>query len=114
MSITKTLIGLDDNHIKTLGELVNKNDKRFKNKSAVIRTILECLEGDKKGGQITGIVVMRTNNCSVFDLNEKSVVKDLIKGSQKIIIEAVKDNTVSCCHKPSLEIVVNSKENHRL
>lgn len=112
MSITKTLIGLEENHIKTLESLVKKNDKRFKNKSAVIRTLLECLEGDKKDGQVTGIIVVKTNNCSAFNLTKKGVAEDLLKDSQKITIESIKDSSYT--GKPSLEVVVNCRGSHRL
>lgn len=114
MSITKTLIGLEDKHIKTLEGLIKKDDKRFKNKSAVIRTLLECLDGEKKDGKVTGIIVMRTNNCSAFDLNKKGVTEDLLKGAQKITIEAIKDNAVSCPGRPFLEVNVSYKDSHRL
>ena len=112
MSITKTLIGLEENHIKTLEKLVKKNDKRFRNKSAVIRTLLECLEGEQKDGQVTGLIVVKAKNCSAFDLSKKGVVEDLLKDSKQITIESTKDN--SYVGKPSLEVVINSRGSHRL
>lgn len=113
MSITKVLVGLNNNNLKTLERLVDKKDKRFKNKSAVIRTILECLEEDSQLGSTDGIIIIRKHSASVFSLNESGVTEDLLKDCTDVKITATKSSG-SSVSRPDFKIEISYSDEHSL
>lgn len=114
MATTKSLIGLEQKHIELLESMVDKKDKRFKNKSAVVRTLLDCFcSENKKVGKATGVIVVKSGGCSAYNFDKKSYAEDLLEGANSIKIMAVKDSGVSCSH-PKIEIECTYSDTHRL
>lgn len=113
MSIKKSLIGLEEKHSRLLEGMVSKKDKRFKNKSAVVRTILDLFCTDnKKDGPVVGVIILRKNNCSAFDFTQKSSTTELLNDSHTIEIIAKKDKELAK-KGVSVNIKIEQSECHR-
>lgn len=113
--IEKRIIGLEERHIKFLDNLVNKEDKRFKNKSAIIRTILDCLCSDNQQDKVRGMLVVRDYSASAMSFSESTNgIKDILEGASKITINAEINGDDNTNNVPSLEIVVTNNSTHRL
>lgn len=113
--IEKRIIGLEEKHIDFLNKLVDKNDKRFKNKSAIIRTVLDCLCSENDKDNIKGLLVIRDKSASAmsFDSN-MSEIKDILEGANKIVINAEINDNRDVENVPSLEITITNNSTHRL
>lgn len=113
--IEKRIIGLEEKHIDFLNNMINKDDKRFKNKSAIIRTILDCLCSEDKKDNIKGILVIRDKSASAMSFDQNmSEIKDILEGANKISINAEVNKDYEDNNVPTLEITITNNSTHRL